>query len=191
VGCTRGNCLRGGSGAFVVGKVRCVGNDLGSLAMMMLRLERHEPDCGRGCSNIEVVKFACRARNFLRDPIGRDGRAQAPCMPRGSEPCPADTPPRGRHRPTAPVINFLARCRSVISSLRLCELAIPSFVFVVLAMSSTPSPEIPTSILIVGSGAFGLSTAWALCRNPQYKDTTITVVDRQPFPTPDGSSVSS
>ncbi|KAH4130242.1 hypothetical protein HBI56_111950 [Parastagonospora nodorum] len=51
------------------------------------------------------------------------------------------------------------------------------------------SSEIPSSILIVGSGAFGLSTAWALCRNSRYANTTITVVDRQPFPTPDGSSI--
>ncbi|KAF1920854.1 FAD dependent oxidoreductase [Ampelomyces quisqualis] len=56
-------------------------------------------------------------------------------------------------------------------------------------MASSPSSQIPSCILIVGSGAFGLSTAWALCRNAQYKDTTITVVDRQPFPTPDGSSI--
>jgi hypothetical protein len=59
------------------------------------------------------------------------------------------------------------------------------------AMASSASVEIPSSILIVGSGAFGLSTAWSLCRNPLYKNTSITVVDRQPFPTPDGSSVSS
>ncbi|KAF1841927.1 FAD dependent oxidoreductase [Cucurbitaria berberidis CBS 394.84] len=57
-----------------------------------------------------------------------------------------------------------------------------------MASSSSASVEIPSSILIVGSGAFGLSTAWALSQNPQYKDTSITVVDRQPFPSPDCSS---
>ncbi|KAF1959730.1 FAD dependent oxidoreductase [Byssothecium circinans] len=51
--------------------------------------------------------------------------------------------------------------------------------------------EIPSSILIVGSGVFGLSTAWAICSNLQFKDTSITVIDRQPFPTPDGSSIDS
>ncbi|KAH7380063.1 FAD dependent oxidoreductase [Pyrenochaeta sp. MPI-SDFR-AT-0127] len=51
--------------------------------------------------------------------------------------------------------------------------------------------EVPSSILIVGSGAFGLSTAWALYRNPQFKDTSITVIDRRPFPSPDGSSIDS
>ncbi|KAF2133141.1 FAD dependent oxidoreductase [Dothidotthia symphoricarpi CBS 119687] len=56
-------------------------------------------------------------------------------------------------------------------------------------MASSASPEIPSSVLIVGSGAFGLSTAWALCRDPQFKNTAITVVDRQTFPTPDGSSI--
>jgi sarcosine oxidase/L-pipecolate oxidase len=48
----------------------------------------------------------------------------------------------------------------------------------------------PSSVLIVGSGVFGLATAHAICKNPHFKDTAITVVDRQPFPTPDGSSVS-
>ena len=60
------------------------------------------------------------------------------------------------------------------------------------AMSSSTSstPKVPKSVIIVGSGAFGLSTAWALCRNPEFTYTSITVVDRQTFPTPDGSSVS-
>ncbi|KAF2871859.1 FAD dependent oxidoreductase [Massariosphaeria phaeospora] len=57
-------------------------------------------------------------------------------------------------------------------------------------MSAHPT-EIPSSILIVGSGVFGLSTAWALCKNPLFKNTSITLVDRQPFPTPDGSSIDS
>ena len=52
------------------------------------------------------------------------------------------------------------------------------------------SSQIPSSILIIGSGVFGLSTAWSLCKNPLFKDTKITLVDRQPFPAPDGSSVS-
>lgn len=59
-----------------------------------------------------------------------------------------------------------------------------------LTMSPSASSEVPSSILIVGSGAFGLSTAYSLCQNPRFKNTSITVVDRQPFPTPDGSSVS-
>jgi sarcosine oxidase / L-pipecolate oxidase len=45
------------------------------------------------------------------------------------------------------------------------------------------------SILIIGSGVFGLSTALSLTRRPQYDKTTITVLDRSPFPAPDGSSV--
>ncbi|KAJ4350127.1 uncharacterized protein N0V89_008748 [Didymosphaeria variabile] len=58
-------------------------------------------------------------------------------------------------------------------------------------MASTTSFDVPSSVLIVGSGAFGLSTAWALCRNPQYRNTSITVVDRNSFPSTDGSSVDS
>ncbi|EFX03926.1 fructosyl amino acid oxidasesarcosine [Grosmannia clavigera kw1407] len=41
-------------------------------------------------------------------------------------------------------------------------------------MSFTP----PRSILIIGSGVFGLSTADALTRRPDFAHTTITVVDR-------------
>ncbi|KAF2178811.1 sarcosine oxidase [Zopfia rhizophila CBS 207.26] len=57
-------------------------------------------------------------------------------------------------------------------------------------VSSENSPiEIPASILIIGSGVFGLSTAYSLCKNPLFKNTSITLVDRQPFPVPDGSSI--
>src|SRR5947209_5053773 len=45
------------------------------------------------------------------------------------------------------------------------------------------------SILIIGSGVFGLSTALDLTRRPQYDKATITVLDRSPFPSSDGSSV--
>ncbi|KAF2021544.1 FAD dependent oxidoreductase [Aaosphaeria arxii CBS 175.79] len=55
--------------------------------------------------------------------------------------------------------------------------------------SPSSSSSVPSSVLIVGSGVFGLSTAWALCKNPLFKDTTITLVDRQTFPTPDGASI--
>jgi sarcosine oxidase/L-pipecolate oxidase len=71
-------------------------------------------------------------------------------------------------------------------------------------MASPP----PKSILIVGSGAFGLSTAYALTHRPSFANTTITVLEyvpptfpvinqvltplsssRSPFPSPDGSSI--
>ena len=52
-------------------------------------------------------------------------------------------------------------------------------------------PPPPSSILIVGSGVFGLSTAYSLSQNPLYANTTITLVDRSPFPAPDGSSIDS
>jgi sarcosine oxidase/L-pipecolate oxidase len=47
----------------------------------------------------------------------------------------------------------------------------------------------PSSILIVGSGVFGLSTAYSLARNPSHSHTKITVLDRSLFPSPDGSSI--
>jgi sarcosine oxidase / L-pipecolate oxidase len=52
-----------------------------------------------------------------------------------------------------------------------------------------PLPPSPSSILILGSGVFGLSTAFALSTRSSYKTTTLTLLDRSPFPSPDGSSI--
>ncbi|KAK2049286.1 FAD dependent oxidoreductase [Colletotrichum somersetense] len=51
----------------------------------------------------------------------------------------------------------------------------------------------PSSILIIGSGVFGLTTAYELARRPRYASTTITVLDRSPVPGPseDAASVDS
>ncbi|KAG6002605.1 hypothetical protein E4U21_002949 [Claviceps maximensis] len=52
----------------------------------------------------------------------------------------------------------------------------------------------PSSILIIGSGVFGLSTAWALTKRAQFANTCITVVDDTPsgqFPPVDCASVDS
>ncbi|KEY63984.1 hypothetical protein S7711_07981 [Stachybotrys chartarum IBT 7711] len=51
----------------------------------------------------------------------------------------------------------------------------------------------PGSILIVGAGVFGLSSAWALTKRPFFADTSIVVVDdtRGTFPASDGASVDS
>src|SRR5689334_22504431 len=64
--------------------------------------------------------------------------------------------------------------------------------------SSIPSPPLfspPSSILIIGSGVFGLSTALALASRDVFAQSSITVIDRsdpsQPgaFPSPDAASV--
>ncbi|EGS19787.1 putative fructosyl amino acid protein [Thermochaetoides thermophila DSM 1495] len=53
----------------------------------------------------------------------------------------------------------------------------------------------PSSVLIIGSGVFGLATALSLCRRDAFKDCSITVIDRsdpsQPgaYPAPDAASV--
>jgi sarcosine oxidase/L-pipecolate oxidase len=47
----------------------------------------------------------------------------------------------------------------------------------------------PKHILILGSGVFGLSTAFALTKRPIFSNTKITVLDKSPFPAPDGSSI--
>ncbi|ROT36655.1 FAD dependent oxidoreductase [Sodiomyces alkalinus F11] len=53
----------------------------------------------------------------------------------------------------------------------------------------------PSSILIIGSGVFGLSTAFELTRRPFFARTSITVLDRSPdngvFPSSDASSIDS
>jgi sarcosine oxidase/L-pipecolate oxidase len=53
------------------------------------------------------------------------------------------------------------------------------------------SKETPSSILIVGSGVFGLSTAWSLTKRPEYKNTKITLLERLDFPAPDAASIDS
>lgn len=53
------------------------------------------------------------------------------------------------------------------------------------------SNPIPSSILIVGAGVFGLGTAYALAQREEYKNTKITVLDRSGFPAPDSSSIDS
>ncbi|KAF2724863.1 FAD dependent oxidoreductase [Polychaeton citri CBS 116435] len=49
----------------------------------------------------------------------------------------------------------------------------------------------PSSILIVGSGVFGVSTAHALAHSKKHSNTRIILLDRLPFPAHDGSSVDS
>ena len=49
----------------------------------------------------------------------------------------------------------------------------------------------PSSILIIGSGVFGLGTAYALTQRKQYQNSKITLLERLPFPAPDGSSIDS
>lgn len=51
------------------------------------------------------------------------------------------------------------------------------------------SYKAPNSIVVVGSGVFGLSTVYALCKRTAFRNTKIILVDRNPFPTPDGASV--
>jgi sarcosine oxidase / L-pipecolate oxidase len=58
-----------------------------------------------------------------------------------------------------------------------------------LPSNESMAPPPPSSILIIGSGVFGLSTALALSTRPSFKNTSITLLDRSPFPSPDGSSI--
>ncbi|KAI5838640.1 fructosyl amino acid oxidasesarcosine oxidase [Morchella snyderi] len=49
----------------------------------------------------------------------------------------------------------------------------------------------PSSIIIIGSGVFGLSTAHELSQRATFSTTTITLLDAHHFPTPYGSSIDS
>lgn len=51
------------------------------------------------------------------------------------------------------------------------------------------SQTIPKSIIIVGGGVFGLSTAEALSKRPSFSQTKITLVDSSHLPNPVGASV--
>jgi sarcosine oxidase / L-pipecolate oxidase len=63
--------------------------------------------------------------------------------------------------------------------------------------TTPPSFTPPPSVLIIGSGAFGLSTAYALAKRPAWAKTQITVLDRAfgkgglQFPSEDSSSMDS
>ncbi|KAK4570215.1 hypothetical protein LTR86_002295 [Recurvomyces mirabilis] len=49
----------------------------------------------------------------------------------------------------------------------------------------------PASVIIVGSGVFGLGTAYALAQRDVYRDAKITVLERLTFPAPDAASIDS
>ena len=51
--------------------------------------------------------------------------------------------------------------------------------------------DIPSSILVVGSGVFGLSTAYNLTQRPEFQETKITLLERLDFPAHDGASIDS
>ncbi|TKA28342.1 hypothetical protein B0A50_03809 [Salinomyces thailandicus] len=53
------------------------------------------------------------------------------------------------------------------------------------------SEQATSSVLIVGSGVFGLGTAHALATRDEFRHTKITVLERVDFPAPDGSSIDS
>ncbi|KAL7622160.1 hypothetical protein AAE478_007662 [Parahypoxylon ruwenzoriense] len=71
------------------------------------------------------------------------------------------------------------------------------------ATTTTTTPEAasfsnykpPSSILIIGAGVFGLSTALALTKRAEFASSTITILDRSPepgvFPARDASSIDS
>jgi sarcosine oxidase/L-pipecolate oxidase len=56
-------------------------------------------------------------------------------------------------------------------------------------MSSSSTYQAPASILIIGSGVFGLSTALSLCLDPKFSKSRITLIDRSTFPPTDTASV--
>jgi sarcosine oxidase/L-pipecolate oxidase len=57
-------------------------------------------------------------------------------------------------------------------------------------MSASSTYQAPSSVLIIGTGVFGLSTAVSLCLDPRFSETRITLIDRSTFPPTDTASVS-
>ena len=55
--------------------------------------------------------------------------------------------------------------------------------------SASAPKDVPSSVMIIGSGVFGLSTAHALATRDAFKHTKITVLERLPFPATDAASV--
>ena len=53
------------------------------------------------------------------------------------------------------------------------------------------SKDIPSSILVIGSGVFGLGTAHGLTQRAEFKNTKITLLERLEFPAPDAASIDS
>ena len=53
------------------------------------------------------------------------------------------------------------------------------------------SASIPSSVIIIGSGVFGLSTAYALAKRNEFKNSKITLLERLDFPAPDAASIDS
>lgn len=51
--------------------------------------------------------------------------------------------------------------------------------------------DIPSSVLIVGSGVFGLGTAYSLTQRHEFRNTKITVLERLVFPAHDAASIDS
>lgn len=51
--------------------------------------------------------------------------------------------------------------------------------------------HVPSSVIIIGSGVFGLSTAYALAKRDDFQDTEITLLERMDFPAPDAASIDS
>ncbi|USW55150.1 Putative FAD dependent oxidoreductase, FAD/NAD(P)-binding domain superfamily, MTOX family [Septoria linicola] len=54
---------------------------------------------------------------------------------------------------------------------------------------TAPQATAPKDVLIVGSGVFGLGTAYALAQREKFKNTKITVLERTIFPAQDGASI--
>ncbi|KXL50985.1 hypothetical protein M433DRAFT_139388 [Acidomyces richmondensis BFW] len=58
-------------------------------------------------------------------------------------------------------------------------------------MAKSSQAETSSSILIIGSGVFGLSTAYALARRPEFTTANILMLERLDFPAPDAASIDS
>ncbi|KAI1759246.1 putative fructosyl amino acid protein [Hypoxylon sp. FL1150] len=72
---------------------------------------------------------------------------------------------------------------------------LPDVTLTPMVPDEAPAYQAPSSVLIIGAGVFGLSTALALTKRPEFASASITVLDRSPdpgvFPARDASSIDS
>ncbi|GAW13960.1 hypothetical protein ANO14919_033520 [Xylariales sp. No.14919] len=96
--------------------------------------------------------------------------------------CPIPAVPGAREAPAIPDVSFVPKNATAAADGQ--------------ADKQAGEYKAPRSILIIGSGVFGLSTAYSLARRPEIpSDTPITIIDRSPepgvFPARDAASIDS
>ena len=122
---------------------------------------------------------------------GREGRPRQVCCC-GTAPLTRIAWLSGAHRVLRPVReahqDFIKTdCNHVSALLDASHLSLSTMAVQIEDIKSAKSSHVPSRVIIIGAGVFGLSTALAI--SSRYPDTTVIVVDRMTPPVKDGTSV--